>query len=55
MKRYEISLSFEASLSVEAESRTEAIEKAMEKARLDYGSEVADFGDFRLEEEEVNA
>jgi hypothetical protein len=48
VSKYEIVLSFEAYLSVEGESESEAFEKAIEKARADYGSEVADFGEFRL-------
>jgi hypothetical protein len=58
VSKYEIALSFEAYLSVEGESESEAFEKAIEKARADYGSEVADFGEFRLinkEERENNA
>ena len=52
MKKYEIALVFEASLLVEGESESEAFENAIEKARLDYGSEVADFGQFTLKEED---
>jgi hypothetical protein len=46
MPRYEIDLDFHAVLSVEAESEAEAIAEAIEKARDNYGSEVADFGSF---------
>lgn len=52
MRKYEITLQFEASIEVEGESDSDAIEKAIEKARLDYGSEVADFGEFRIKQEE---
>lgn len=48
MPRYEIDLFFEASIIVDAQSESEAFESAIEKARVDYGSEVADFGEFRL-------
>jgi hypothetical protein len=46
MANYQIDLDFHAVLSVEADTQEEAIEKAMEKARDNYGSEVADFGSF---------
>lgn len=52
MRKYEMKLFFEASFNIEAESKDEAFEKVIEKARLEYGSEVADFGDFTLSEGE---
>ena len=46
VKDFEIDLDFHASFTIKAKSKEEATELAMEKARLEYGSEVADFGDF---------
>jgi len=46
MANYQIDLNFNAILSVEADSKQEAMEKAIEKARDNYGSEVADYGNF---------
>jgi hypothetical protein len=51
MPKYEIDLNFHAVLSVEADSKQEAIEKAMEKAGEKYGLEVADYGSFTYNEE----
>jgi len=48
MIKYEIDLDFNAVISVEASNEEEAIAKAMEKARDDYGSEVADFADYTI-------
>jgi hypothetical protein len=46
VKDFEIDLDFHASFVIKAKSKEEATELAMEKARLEYGSEVADFGNF---------
>ena len=46
MALYEIELNFHASLMVEAKSESEAVENAIERARDNYGSEVADYGNF---------
>jgi hypothetical protein len=51
MANYQIDLNFNAILSIEADSKQEAIEKAIEKARDNYGSEVADYGNFTYREE----
>jgi hypothetical protein len=50
--KYRINLTFNAELQVEAGDREGAIELAIEKARLDYGNEVADYGNFTIEGEE---
>jgi predicted house-cleaning noncanonical NTP pyrophosphatase (MazG superfamily) len=49
-KEFEISLDFHASFTIKAKSKEEAIEIAMDKARLEYGPEVADYGDFIVRE-----
>jgi hypothetical protein len=54
MSKYEVELTFTAYITVEGESESEAIENAIDKARDNYGSEVADFGEFKLTREEVN-
>lgn len=54
MSKYQVKMSFTALLNVEAESESQAIEKAMDKAYYNYGLEVYEYGKFRIEEE-VNA
>jgi hypothetical protein len=52
VKEFEIDLDFHASFTIKAKSKEEAIEIAMDKARLEYGPEVADYGDFIAGEDE---
>jgi hypothetical protein len=51
MSKYQVKMSFTALLNVEAESESQAIEKAMDKAYYNYGLEVYEYGKFRIEEE----
>ena len=46
MKTYEIKLTFDASFIVTADNESQAIEEAIERARDNYGNEVADYGNF---------
>jgi ABC-type uncharacterized transport system auxiliary subunit len=50
MSHNKIKLVFTAHLKVSGDSES-AIENAMEKARAEYGNEVADYGVFTIEEE----
>ena len=48
-QNFEIDLNFHASFTIKAKSKEEAIDIVMEKARLEYGNEVSDYGDFTIE------
>jgi hypothetical protein len=50
MSKYQVKMSFTALLNVEAESESKAIERAMDKAYDNYGLEIYEYGDFRVEE-----
>jgi hypothetical protein len=54
MKHYEIGLYFTGGYEILANNADEAIEIAMEKARVQYGSEIADYAGFRIEPNENN-
>ena len=50
MSSNEVKLVFTAHFKISGDSE-HAIENAMERARVDYGNEIADFGEFTLEVE----
>jgi len=52
VKDFEIDLDFHASFTIKAKNKEEAIEIAMDKARLEYGPELADYGNFIVGEGE---
>ena len=54
MAKYEIEMTFTAWLNVEADSKSEAIEKAMNKAHDNYGSEVYEYATFTNKEAQGN-
>lgn len=52
MNKYEIGLYFTGGYEILANNLEEAIEIAMEKARVQYGSEISDYASFRVEPNE---
>lgn len=49
MKEYEIKINYTGYLYAKADNLEQAIEKAIERTRDNYGSEIADYADFTLE------